>query len=255
LDCTTTGSGTSYTKTGDTANITVGPGGTVSCTYTNHINASPTISTLLSSATTNIGGSITDSSTLTNATANAGGTVTYHAYAGANTCTGTDLLADPVNHTNTVSVTNGSVPNSPALVPTTAGTYSFQAVYSGDANNNTATSVCADEQLVVSRNTTSVTTAQTLTPNDSFTLSGATSGAGGSVTFNLYAPADTTCTGTPALTQSVSVSGNGTYSTTNTTFTASTPGTWRWEDIYTGDTNNIGITSTCGTERFTIANS
>jgi hypothetical protein len=72
---------------------------------------------------------------------------------------------------------------------------------------------------------------------------------------SLYGPADPTCAGTPALTQTVNVSGSGTYSTTNTTFVASTAGTWRWASSYTGDSNNNGATSACGVERFTIVNS
>lgn len=99
-----------------------------------------------------------------------------------------------------------------------------------------------------------VATAQHLIPNDDLTLSGATATAGGTVTFNLYSPSDATCAGTPALTQTVSVSGSGTYSTTNTTFVASAAGTWRWASSYTGDANNNGATSSCGTEQFTIVN-
>jgi hypothetical protein len=53
----------------------------------------------------------------------------------------------------------------------------------------------------------------------------------------------------------VKVSGNGTSSTTNTTFIASAEGTWRWQVTYNGDANNTGSSSACGVERFTIANS
>jgi len=52
----------------------------------------------------------------------------------------------------------------------------------------------------------------------------------------------------------VSVSGDGTYSTTNSAFVASTTGPWRWMSSYSGDSNNNGVTSACGVERFTIAN-
>jgi hypothetical protein len=353
LSCTKTGSTTSFTVTGSTVSITEGFGGTVDCTYTNHINVSPTIATTLSATTISAGGSVHDSSTLSGATATAGGTVTYHAYAGANTCTGTDLL------NSQVTVTNGAVPDSDAITLNTAGSYSFQAVYSGDANNNGATSVCSTEQLLVKANPSisttlsatsvdvgstvhdsstitgattdaggtvtytvystntctsgaraagtvtvtngvvpdsnglafnsagdfywqavysgdtknngatstcteehlvvnkvrpSASTAQNLIPNDTFTLSGATSGAGGTITFSLYDPSDATCSGTPALTQTVNVSGNDTYTTTNTTLHATTVGTWRWASSYSGDTNNLGATSACGVENFTIDN-
>jgi hypothetical protein len=249
LSCTSSGSGTSTSVSGPTVNITEGFGGVVSCTYTNHINNSPTIATVLSKNPVNIGEAMHDSSTLSGATASAIGTVTYHAYAGANTCSGTDLL------NSQVTVANGIVPDSASISFDTAGTYSFQAVYSGDANNNGATSGCSTEQLVVNKAQPTVATAQNLIPNDTFTLSGATSGAGGTVTMSLYSPTDATCSGPPALTQTVSVSGNGNYATTNTTFIASSEGTWRWASSYSGDSNNESATSSCGTERFTIANS
>jgi hypothetical protein len=56
------------------------------------------------------------------------------------------------------------------------------------------------------------------------------------------------------LTQTVNVSGNGTYVTTNTTFIASDVGTWRWKVVYSGDANNESKTSACGVENFTITN-
>ena len=152
-------------------------------------------------------------------------------------------------------MTNGIVPDSNALTFDSAGSFYWQAVYSGDADNATATSACTDELLTVNKVQPSASTAQDLLPNDSFTLSGATSGAGGSITFSLFAPTDATCAGTPAYTQTVSVSGNGTYNTTNSTLHATAEGTWRWMDTYTGDTNNKSATSACGTERFTISNS
>ena len=66
---------------------------------------------------------------------NAGGTVTYSYYTN-NTCsTGKVSLA-------AVTVTAGAVPNSATVTFNTAGTYYWQAVYSGDANNNGATSPC-----------------------------------------------------------------------------------------------------------------
>src|SRR5205823_794892 len=138
------------------------------------------IATTLSASSTSIGTLMHDSATLTGATATAGGTVTYSAYAGADTCTGTDLL------NSTKTVTDHVVPDSDPISFSAAGTYSFQAVYSGDANNNTATSVCTTEQLVVNKNSPTIaTTLSTLstsigTPmHDSATLTGATAHAGG----------------------------------------------------------------------------
>jgi hypothetical protein len=152
-------------------------------------------------------------------------------------------------------VTNGAVPDSDALAFNTAGDFYWQAVYTGDGKNNGATSTCTEEHLVVNRLQPTQSTAQRLIPNDRFTLSGGFSPTG-NITFNLYDPSDPTCSGLPALTQTVTVgSGNGTYATTNTSFVASAEGTWKWQSTYSGDTNNLSATSTCGTERFTIANS
>ena len=352
LSCTAQGTSTTSTS-GSTANITLALGDTVDCYYTNHINLSPTIATLLSATTVNIGDPVHDSATLSGATADAGGTVTYHAYAGANTCSGTDLLnstktitngvvpdSDPISFatagsysfqavysgdvnnnpatsvcsteqllvkTNpsigttlsatsvdvgstvhdsatlsgatadaggtvtytvysnsactqgaraagTVTVTNGNVPDSNGLAFNSVGTFYWQAVYSGDTKNNGATSTCTDETLVVNPKQPSASTAQNLLPNDSFTLSGGFNPTG-SITFSLYAPGDPLCSGAPTYTQTVTVNGNGTYNTTNTSVLASTEGTWRWQSTYSGDSNNLTASSSCGTERFTIANS
>lgn len=106
-------------------------------------------------------------------------------------------------------------------------------------------------------------TAQSLIPNDTFTLSGAfvPSGStvpGGTVSFKLYAPTDATCSGTAAYeANGLSLAAAGstfTAGTTNTTFVASTAGTWRWVVTYTGDTYNNGVTKACGVEQFTINN-
>jgi len=355
LACTATGSGTTVTPDlgSATASITMAPTGLVDCTYTNHANASPTISTTLSASTVNVGDSVHDSATLAGATANAGGTVTYTVYSD-NTCTqnpvdaGTKTVAngvvpdsndvtfntagtffwqavysgdannngatsactseklvvktkptisttlsanpvhigDPVHDSatlagatgdaggtvtytvysdssctqnargaGTVTVTNGGVPDSNVLTFDHAGTFFWQAVYSGDANNNGATSDCTSEKLVVNANSSSITTAQHLIPNDDATLSGVTGNAGGTITFDLYSPSNATCAGPADFTQTVPVSGGGTYNTTNTGgFVASAEGTWQWQVTYSGDPDNAGSSSPCGVERFTITN-
>jgi hypothetical protein len=201
----------------------------------------------LSDSTVSVGDAVHDSATLTGASSDAGGTVTYTVYDN-NSCSGTGTDA------GTVNVTNGNVPDSDPVTFNNAGTFYWQAVYSGDANNNGATSDCTSEKLVVNPNTPGISTAQHVIPNDDATISGATTQAGGTITFNLFNPSDATCSGTPALTQTVNVNGNGTYSTTNTAFIASAEGTWRWQVIYSGDGNNAGATSACGVEKFTITN-
>jgi hypothetical protein len=212
------------------------------------VKTNPSIATTLSAATANVGDTVHDSATLSGATADAGGTVTYTVYSDSS-------CSQNPQDAGKKDVTNGVVPDSNGVTFNSAGTFYWQAVYSGDANNNSATSDCQSEQLVVSKNNPSISTAQNLIPNDDATISGATSDAGGTITFNLFSPSDATCSGTPALTQDVKVSGSGTYSTTNTTFIAKAEGTWRWRVDYSGDNNNKPTSSACGVESFTIKNS
>jgi hypothetical protein len=242
---TVTGFGTSVSIVGQTVSITMGAGGTVDCTYTNHTKLSPAITTTLVPTTpVSLGTFVHDTSALSGGTSDAGGTVTYTVYTDSACTAG-------AQDAGTVTVTNGVVPNSNAIQFNSAGTFYWQAAYSGDANNNSATSACTSETLVVNKNNPGISTAQNLLPNDAATLTGGFSPTG-SITFSLFNPSDATCAGAPALTQTVTVTGNGTYITTNTSFLASANGTWRWQVDYSGDSNNNGTSSACGVEQFTI---
>lgn len=198
-----------------------------------------------------------DAATLTSFATPVAGSVTYTLYyngTSANTCTnnapnGTNIFMS----TETVNSSTGAVPNSATYQVTNAGNYQWQATFShGNGQNNDATGAC--EPFTVGPNATGMTTAQNLLPNDSATITGATNGAGGTVTFNLFSPSDPGCASAPAYTEPVTVNGNGTYSTSNTTVHATTTGTWRWQVVYSGDGNNQGTTSNCGVENFTITN-
>ena len=89
-----------------------------------------------------------------------------------------------------------------------AGSYELQAVYTGDANNNGATSTCGTEPFTVTQATPTLATALSAgtaaigTPvTDSASLAGATTNAGGTVTYTVYV--DSACT-TPASTSQIS---------------------------------------------------
>jgi Bacterial Ig-like domain (group 3) len=250
VSSTVTGPGTIASTSGATASITMGASGTVDITYTNHINLSPSISTTLSATSVSIGTPVSDTATLSGATANAGGTVTFTVFSDS-------ACSNQVYNAGSGTVSNGMAYSAPVIF-NNAGTYYWQAVYSGDANNNPATSPCMSEVLTVTKNQPGISTAQNLIPNDAATISGATSAVTGTITFQLFSPSNPTCNstiGNPALTQTVSVNhGNGTYPTTNTTVIASDPGTWKWKVVYSGDANNAGTTSVCGVENFTITN-
>jgi uncharacterized repeat protein (TIGR01451 family) len=115
------------------------PGG---CEPLTVLPKSPAIATVLSASTVNHGTAVHDTATLSGATSDASGTVTYSVYSD-NECE--NKVADG----GTVNVTDGSVPNSNDVTLSAAGTYYWQASYSGDANNKAAISVCTDEKLVV----------------------------------------------------------------------------------------------------------
>ena len=219
------------------------------------VKANPTIATTLSATSVNIGDSVHDSATLSGATSDAGGTATYAVFTN-NTCSTPATFSGTLNPGTGghETVTSGSVPDSGTISFANAGTYYFQVTYSGDAKNNGATSQCGSEVLTVNPNNPGISTGQNLIPNDNATLSSATANAGGTITFKLFSPSDATCSGAAAFTQTVNVNGNGTYTTTNSTFHASDVGTWRWLVTYSGDSNNTGATSACGVESFTISN-
>src|SRR5207253_3104353 len=73
------------------------------------------------------------------------------------TCSGTRTAA------GTVTVTNGVVSNSNKITPTAACSFSFNATYSGDANNNRATSGC--ELLTATWASTTTTVVSSANPS------------------------------------------------------------------------------------------
>ena len=86
-----------------------------------------------------------------------------------------------------------------------AGSYFWQAVYSGDVNNTAAASICTSEPITITPNTPTITTVLSaataaigIPVHDTASLAGATTTAGGTVTYTVYT--DDTCT-TPATSQ------------------------------------------------------
>jgi hypothetical protein len=104
--------------------------------------AGPTIATQLSEESGQIGDKVHDTATLTGATSTAGGSVKYTVYTDSECTLG-------ARDAGTVGVTNALVPVSNAITFDAVGTWYWQAVYSGDANNSGATSSCRSETLVI----------------------------------------------------------------------------------------------------------
>ena len=184
------------------------------------------------------------------------GSITFDLYAPGQTC-GSGSPA----YTETVPVSgNGSYSTTNTTAANLAGTWSWTAMYGGDTANGGVSSSCGKESVSVSAASPTLSTTPSpggvenaVVLNDAGLLA-AGYGPTGSITFDLWNPSQTTCTGTPAYTESVSVTGNGSYSTTNTV-AANLSGTWNWTASYTGDGNNNPVpTTTCGSESVTVSN-
>lgn len=150
---------------------------------------------------------------------------------------------------------------SSAFTPTAPGTYWWYTSYSGDANNNSATSTCASTmaKTVVTGNYITALTATG--PSSSGTvgtpipagsikaaLSGASTSSTGTITFKVFGPSGTapSCgTGGTQVGTGTTVSGNNTYQPT-AAFTPTVAGVYWWYASYGGDSNDNSAASTCG---------
>ncbi len=222
------------TYDGDANNATVTSG----CTAEPVViaQATPTIATT-ASAGGPVGTSISDTATVSGGHTPTGN-VTFHLYApGDATCT-TSVF------TSTNPLSAGSATSGP-FASAAVGTYHWTATYDGDANNATVTSGCTAEPVVIAQATPTIaTTASAGGPvgtsiSDTATVSGGHTPTG-NVTFDLFAPGDTTCTGTPVFTSTNPLSAG---SATSGPFATTAVGTFHWTATYNGDTNNTTVTS------------
>lgn len=183
------------------------------------------------------------------------GTVTFKLFGDGDTSCATPLYTEVVSLNGATTVaTSNSASSTPSYQATTAGTYHWTADYSGDGQNAPASSGCSAEPVVVSKASPSGSTAQTLLPNDTFTISGGSSPTG-NVTFRLYGPGkNLTCatdSADPTVYSQTVALASGSASTTNTATTVTAEGTYRWLVEYVGDGANNPVTSAC-VEQFTI---
>ena len=177
------------------------------------------------------------------------GTVTFDLFPpGDTTCTGTPVFTPPTRSAGARCATSGP------FTTTAVGTYRWVASYNGDANNAPVSSGCADEPVTTTPGH----------PDDRHHRFGRSSGRRldqrhgdrdrwfnptGTVTFNLFPPSDTTCSGTPAFisTRPAVESARA----TSGSFTTTAVGTYRWVATYDGDTNNAAVSSGCTDEPVT----
>ena len=168
------------------------------------------------------------------------------------TCTGTPVFTS----TNPLSGSPLSATSGPLFATTGVGTYHWVAIYNGDANNTTVSSGLRgragdhhpghpdhhDHPSTGGPVGTSI--------SDTATVSGGFNPTG-TVTFNLFPPTDTTCTGTPVFT-SPTVRSAGAAPPPPLPSPTTTVGTYHWVAIYNGDANNTTVSSGCAAEPVAI---
>ncbi|MBI1741719.1 Ig-like domain repeat protein, partial [Candidatus Acetothermia bacterium] len=185
-----------------------------------------------------IGTSVHDKATVSGSGPAPTSTVTFKLYSTTD-CTGSFT-------TETVTLSSGMAESSATTVPNTG--LSYMATYNGDANYNPATSACEPLPAVKLPSTVVTTihdsshnpiTAATVgtSVHDKATVSGSGPVPTGTVTFSLFN--NTTCTGSPVSTQTVTLSGG--MAESNPTVTA-LPGLC-YQVTYSGDANYSPSTS------------
>jgi hypothetical protein len=238
------------TYSGDANNLSAQSAcGSESVTFT---KATPTIVTVASNGGP-IGTQIHDTAQVSGG-ANPTGTVTFSLFAPSNpTCASNEGSAGSVQTVTVPLGSNGAATSAGTPYSTIAvGTYNWIAEYSGDANNVSVSTACTDEQVTVGKDPTSVTTAASAGGTTGIALHDTAKVTGaflptGTVTFTLYGPADTACTGTALFTSTVALSATGTA--TSATFSGTTAtGTYNWIASYSGDANSAPSASKCGAE-------
>ncbi|HEX4144968.1 MAG TPA: SdrD B-like domain-containing protein, partial [Pirellulales bacterium] len=206
--------------------------------------AGPTITTSASETAGGMCGSstISDSATLSGGY-NETGTITFTVTAPNNTTT----------TVGTVSVSGNGTYTSPTVSVTQVGTYVFHATYSGDSLNSSAVDNGVNESVSTGKASPTIATSASETNGgicntsgltDTATLSGGYNETG-KITFTLTAPNGTTTTvGT------VTVSGNGSY--TSPSVTATQVGTYVFHATYSGDSLNNSAVDNGTNESLTI---
>lgn len=196
---------------------------------------------------------VDSAATLSGASASvATGTVKYTVYSDSE-------CEEPVADAGEVSVTGGSVSVSSPIV-LRAGTYYWQAIYSGDDANKSSTSACgtAVELITAAPLTTSLLGGEKsgeeivvqleTKVHDTATLTGANaSTATGTISYNVY--------GDPECEELATEAGGGQVegeSVSSSFEMVLPPGTYYWQAEYSGDASHGAALSVCGTEVETV---
>lgn len=211
--------------------------------------AAPGITTVPVPSATTVGSSIHDTATITGGFSPSG-TVTFDLYGPDDpACEGQPIWSDD-------AAVSGGKATSDSVPATETGTYQWIAHYDGDDNNSAADGECGDEPVTVSKADPDIATVpvpstakvgdpihDTATVSDGYNPSG-------TVTFELFGPADPTCAGEPIFTSTVPLGTDGTA--TSESYTTTGAGTHRWVATYNGDDDNDVAISGCDEELVTV---
>jgi hypothetical protein len=204
------------------------------------------------------GAIVVDNATLSGAHAgSAEGTVTYDVYSDKECKT----LAAKAGE---VSVSEGVVPISEQVTTLSAGTYYWQASYSGDSLDEPSKSKCGSEVLIVKDGTTLTTSLsgegqeggeirvdESAGVSDKATLSGSDAlMATGTAKYAVYSDAE--CKELVAKAGEVTVNGESVPASNKETLPA---GAYFWQATYSGDTLDVGSKSSCGLEILIVGES
>ncbi|HVA45761.1 MAG TPA: DUF4214 domain-containing protein [Pirellulales bacterium] len=192
------------------------------------------------------------------------GTLTFYLFAPGvipNATDSNNVYSDTVtvDGDGTYSTDGGTDPG--GYLPTVTGKYQWLAVYGGDANNGAVASNFCDEPECVTPAQPNITTVPggpvVLGGGDSLTDTATLAGGSnptGTITFYLFAPGVTPAAdnGNNVYSDTVTVSGDGTYSTSVGTdpggYVPNVAGTYQWVAAYSGDANNCSAASNFGDE-------
>lgn len=163
------------------------------------------------------------------------------------TCSGS-----PAFSSDPVAVHGDGVHSSPEFTPDTAGTYHWVASYSGDGNNDSASTACDGggssstftkvKPTLAAGGARSGPLGVSITANAALTAGFSPSGT---ATFDVFGPDDAACSGAPVFSsEPVPVGGNGTIPSPG--FTPIAAGSYRWVVTYGGDANNDAVSTACG---------
>jgi hypothetical protein len=196
------------------------------------------------------GATISDQATLVGEdSSEAHGTLRYYVYSDA-------ACKELVAEAGEASVSKGSA--EPSLAEKlAAGTYYWQATYSGDPSNAASTTTCGEEISVINSTTsltttlsggghegTAISVSEGAAVRDRASLTGAhSSEATGSVNYEVYT--DSECTDLAAEVDNVTVTAGSIPESTEVTLP---PGTYYWRVAYSGDARNHSSVSSCGAE-------